>query len=193
MTRRYRTVSREHRRFLFFLFVIIVPLLFFSCAPSVHTASSSPHETPKGRSESTLTVPNGWIVVADSTDDPSIDVLLARNDRAATMVLRELHLLGSAQRALENEDICVAGNISLQMKLVDDTVDTRILRTPAPTEGDPSSCFYTYSRRSLLRRVLVFRKKSKLYELELAQEKEEDQFSQFVPDQSAIARFFMGM
>ena len=104
------------------------------------------------------------------------------------MILTELKPADSAKTALSGEEMCVLGNISMQNKLGTDGSDRRILRPPSAIGDGKEFCVYIYSENSLLRRVVVFRSKSKIYELEMCQNSESLVMSSVVDAQMAFVR-----
>ncbi len=107
------------------------------------------------------------------------------------MVAKELKPVASAKNHLADEDVCVLGNISMQDKLVNDNIDRRILRPPSVVGNEKRLCVYMYSENALLRRVVVFRARSTIYEVELFQENESLPFSSVIEAQSAFVRSLM--
>ena len=107
------------------------------------------------------------------------------------MVVKELRPVASAKELLTTEDICVLGNISMQSKLVDGNVRRRVLRAPSVIGNGTKFCVYLYSDDALLRRVLVFRTRSSIYEIELIQENESLSFSTVIEAQMSLARSFV--
>ena len=118
-------------------------------------------------------------------------MLLVRNDNAALMTVKELKPVASARSALANEDVCTLGNISMQGKLGNGNNAKRILRPPSVIGNGKPLCVYIYSENSLLRRVLVFRSGSTIYEVELLQSNESLSFSTVVEVQTAFAKSLM--
>ena len=118
----------------------------------------------------------------------SSDVFLTKNDGGASLSLRELKPAASAKNALAEENVCVLGNISMQNKLGIDGDEKRILRLPSFVGDGKEFCVYIYSENSLLRRVVVFRAKSKIYEVELRQNTESLALSSVVDAQMAFVK-----
>ncbi|HTX17410.1 MAG TPA: hypothetical protein VMG34_02020 [Bacteroidota bacterium] len=88
------------------------------------------------------------------------------------MLVRELKPVASARAFLGQEDLCVLGNISMQGKFAKEGPERKVLRPPAPMDGGKPACVYIYSENSLLRRVVVIRTRSAIYEVELLQDSE---------------------
>ncbi|MGA7162038.1 MAG: hypothetical protein WBZ48_13635 [Bacteroidota bacterium] len=173
-----------------FITILFSSLLSLSC--------SSPHqaavERPAAHSASPVEkmfVPAGWSIASDEGTSSSTEFHLAKNDGDAAMILRELKPTGSAKDMLTEEDICVLGNISMQSKLGTEDDERRILRLPSAAGEGKQCCVYVYSENSLLRRVAVFRTKSKIYELELRQNNESFQFSSAVDAQTLFVESMM--
>jgi hypothetical protein len=186
-----REINLNPQQFLLFLFFLTTSLLSYDCGSS-GTATISPRpEVPKEKPAPVFTAPDGWTITADSTTNNSIVLQLERTDHSADMVLKELHLLGEAQKTLPEENICVAGNISLTMKLANENDSIRVLRTPAPVDDSTESCYYTYIYHFLMRRVVVFRIGSRFYELELRQMTQDEPFMPCAEDQDDVVRSFM--
>ena len=79
-------------------------------------------------------------------------------------------------------------NISLRLKLADDSVQRRITRTPETVSKLSNSCTYVYDENGLLRRVIVFNKQNRMYELELLQENSSKPFEELTADQISMIR-----
>jgi len=173
-------------------FALLVAFIFssFFCL-----SCSSPHETTADRppvhtmdhTEKTF-VPAGWTAVPGAGNSSSAETFLMKNDGDAAIVLTELKPSASAKSLLSEEDICVLGNISMQNKLGAEGNDRRILRLPSAIDNGEEFCVYVYSENSLLRRVVVFRAKSKIYEVELRQNSESLALSSVVDAQTAFAK-----
>ena len=136
-------------------------------------------------------VPAGWTAVPDTGNSSSAELFLMKNDGDAAIVLTELKPAASAKSQLSEEDVCVLGNISMQNKLGADGNDRRILRLPSAIDNGKEFCVYIYSENSLLRRVVVFRAKSKIYEVELRQNSESLALSSVVDAQTAFVKSLM--
>jgi hypothetical protein len=79
----------------------------------------------------------------------------------------------------------------MQNKLGTDGNERRVLRLPAAIGDGKDFCFYIYSENSLLRRVVVFRSKLRIYEVELRQNSESLALSSVVDDQMAFVKSLM--
>ena len=128
-----------------------------------------------------------------STDKKSArpEIRLVRDENDASMIIRELRPVALAKTSLGGEDLCVLGNISMQGKLGKEGTDRKILRSPTLVGNGNQTCVYIYSENSLLRRVVVFRKKSAIYEVELFQDVDTLSFARVVDAQSAIVKGLM--
>lgn len=150
------------------------------------TASPSPNHSPQQ-----LIIPDGWVSIPQGQKPAHGEWRLVRNDSAASMIVRELKPLPTAKNSLAGEDICTLGNISMQSKLGNADAQMRILRSPSAIGNGKPVCVYIYSENSLLRRVLVFRSRSAIYEVELLQESDSLSFSSVLEAQTAFAKSLM--
>ena len=176
-------------------FVLLFAFIFSSL---FHLSCSSPHQTAADRPPvhtmdhtERIFVPAGWTAVPDTGNSSSAELFLMKNDGDAAIVLTELKPAASAKSQLSEEDVCVLGNISMQNKLGADGNDRRILRLPSAIDNGKEFCVYIYSENSLLRRVVVFRAKSKIYEVELRQNSESLALSSVVDAQTAFVKSLM--
>ena len=172
---------------------LLSSIIFFSCASPSEAVkpSSSPVSTTTTAPVKKLAPPDGWIAVSAGQRSAQGEIRLVRIDSAASMVLKELKPVASAKELLTTEDVCVLGNISMQSKLVDVGARRRVLRAPSVIGNGTKFCVYLYSEDSLLRRVLVFRSRSSIYEIELIQENESLLLSTVIEAQMAFARSFV--
>lgn len=106
------------------------------------------------------------------------------------MVLQELKVLTSDKEAFDEEDVCVFGNISLHNKLSKREAERRVTRSPS-AERNGKLCEYVYAEGALLRRVLVFRTRTSLFELELKQASERDPLESAADVQTGLAMSYM--
>lgn len=104
------------------------------------------------------------------------------------IIATELKQAASAKSSLSGEDVCVLGNISMQNKLGTDGSDRRILRLPSVIGDGSEFCVYVYSENSLLRRVVVFRSRSKIYEVELRQNSDALSMSSVLEAQMSLVK-----
>ena len=98
------------------------------------------------------------------------------------MVLREFQTDSSTQKALIKEDLNVVTNISLLSKLPENNSDYRLTRVPVVIDAKRNLFSYAYSEKGLLRRVIVFKKHQKFFELELMQERSSAEFDELTND-----------
>lgn len=177
-------------RFAPYTFVVLFAASIVSCSsPSESVkqiAAPPPYHPPKR-----IIIPDGWISVTPGQKSAAGELQLVRYDNAASMTVRELRPVASAKNSLAGEDVCTLGNISLQGKLGNGDNARRILRSPSAIGNGKPLCVYIYSENSLLRRVLVFRSGSTIYEVELFQSSESLSFSTVVEAQTAFARSLM--
>ena len=185
-----RTAAGGLEQFAPFITILFSSFLSLSCSSPHQAAVERPPAHSASHAEK-MFVPAGWSIVSDEGASPSTELHLAKNDGDAAMVLKELKPTGLAKGMLAEEDICVLGNISMQSKLGTDDDERRILRLPSAAGEGNESCVYVYSENSLLRRVVVFRAKSKIYELELRQNNESFQFSLGVDAQTLFVDSIM--
>ena len=161
----------------------VCAVVLSSCSsPRVAAVQRPPAHSPSHRER--ITAPPGWTVVPDGGKSPVAEMYLIKNDGDAAMVLEELKASASARSSLSDEDVCVLGNISMQNKLGAGDSDRRILRLPSPTGDGKDCCVYVYSESSLLRRVVVFRMSTRIFELELRQNSESRPLSSVVDAQT---------
>jgi len=116
---------------------------------------------------------------------------LIKNDGDAVMVLQEIRASASAKTSLSEENVCVLGNLSMQNKLGAEDNDRRVLRLPSPVGDCNNCCAYVYSENALLRRVVVFRVKGRIFELELRQNSESRPLSSVIEAQTFFVRSLM--
>ncbi len=154
------------------------------CASSIPTAAKMTPEHPLSRS---IAAPAGWIDVTDKALSPDVKYWMLAGDRSASLLLKELQPSVPAGTLAPDESIVTAAHISLRLKLALLGNGLRITQAPAQFVGNPAFGVYVYTEKGLLRRVLLFRKRSRLYELELAQETEAEEFSRHLSAQITFA------
>ena len=174
-----------------FVRFIAVPLTAFACV-----CCSSPPETTKPpavtiRPTKQSFVPEGWTALQRAQKSSAGEMRLTKNDASAFMVVRELKPLASARDLLVGEDVCMLGNISMGRKIGEGRNGRRILRPPSSVGNGKPYCVYMYSENSLLRRVVVFRTRSAILEVELLQESPTLAFSSVIEAQTALAKSLM--
>jgi hypothetical protein len=171
-------------------FIVLFAASIASCSSPGESvkqiAVTPPHHPPKQ-----LIIPEGWISLTPGQKSVAGELQLVRNDNAASMTARELKPVASAKNSLAGEDVCTLGNISMRGKLGNGDNSRRILRPPTAIGNGKPLCVYIYSENTLLRRVLVFRSGSTIYEVELFQTSESLSFSTVVEAQTAFAKSLM--
>jgi hypothetical protein len=166
-----RTAADGFARLVSSIPIIVCSVFSFSCSSHHETAAERPPAHIAYHAE-TMVIPAGWSAVPEAGRSASPQLILTKNDGDAAMILKELKPATSAKNMLTEEGVCVLGNISMQSKLGTDSDERRIVQPPSVSGNGKEFCVYIYSERSLLRRVVVFRAKSKIYEVELRQNNE---------------------
>lgn len=128
-------------------------------------------------------LPDHWSTIQEVPIDPSILTHIVNSDSTAIMILKEIHMDSSAAGLLPPDDICLAGQLSMRLKIEQHPTEYRITIVPQRFGTDSNSCSYVYMERELLRRVIVFRKSGFWYELELKQEASMKDFEQLSAEQ----------
>lgn len=185
-----RIAKYSSARFAPYTFFVLIAASIISCSSpseSVKQIVSLPPNHPPKR----IFIPDGWISLTPGQKSAGGELQLVRYDNAAAMTVRELKPVASAKNSLAGEDVCTLGNISMQGKLGSGNYSRRILRPPSAIGNGKPLCVYIYSENSLLRRVLVFRSGSTIYEVELFQSSESLSFSTVVEAQTAFAKSLM--
>lgn len=177
-------------RFVPFIVVLLCSAFVLSCSSSTETRTP-PVSLFSNHSAKRVSIPNGWSVAPNGQKSSHTELRLVRNDNAVSMIVRELKPIASTTSALMEEDVFVLGNISMQSKLGNGKGERRVLRPPSVIGNGKQFCVYIYSEDALLRRVLVFRSRSTIYEVELLQENESLSFSSVVETHTAFARSLM--
>ena len=141
------------------------------CSSSVQRSEVTPRKKsiPKKKPQPLQLIPPGLIDVTSQTAGTSALYILMDSSNSCAMILREYLAERSTTENLQQHDICFLGNISLRTRTADLTPGTRITRMPGTMEEDSTMCMYVYAEYGLLRRVVVFERGGKLYELELQQ------------------------
>ncbi len=136
-------------------------------------------------------LPAGWADITTRSKQPQIKQWLINKDQSATMVLRELQADSATKRLLMNEEINHIATISLHSRLSLNDPEIRITRVPIIIDLKRNFSSYVYSEKGLLRRVVVFRKKDVIMELELMQERSTTEFDVLTNDavQHAISLY----
>lgn len=155
------------------------------------TTAPVPKHVPEPPLSRSIPVPGGWMDVTDRALSPDVEYWLLAGDRSASLLLKELHPSRPIGALSPDESILTIANISLRLKLAELGDNLRITQSPVPFESDRTFAVYAYSEKGLLRRVLVFRKRSRFYELELVQEREEEALSTHLAAQITFAESVM--
>jgi hypothetical protein len=159
---------------------VLCAAVISSCSsPHVATVEHPPAHSPSRQPEK-IAAPPGWTIVPDGGKSPAAEMYLIKNDGDAAMVLQEIKASAPAQYSLTDENVCVLGNLSMQNKLGVGDNNRRVLRLPSPVGDTNNCCAYVYSENALLRRVVVFRLKSRIFELELRQNNESRSLSSVI-------------
>ena len=168
---------------------IACSLLLLCCTSTQPVPRSAQKSVPAPEvSQSNIVLPEGWTDITFKSNNPSVLLWIVNQDYSASMVLREFQADDSTKKILLKEDACFMANISLRLKLADDSVQRRITRTPETVSKLSNSCTYVYDENGLLRRVIVFNKQNRMYELELLQENSSKPFEELTADQISMIR-----
>jgi hypothetical protein len=173
-------------RFLATLGMTILGFFLSSCSSSIPEPRTNGHSIKKNGTP-TITVakqflPDGWADITSRSKQLQIKYWLVNSNNSATMVLRELQTDSSSQKSLMNEELNVIANISLLSKLPENNPDYRVTRVPAVIDAKRNFSSFAYSEKGLLRRVIVFKKQQKYFELELMQERSSAEFDELTND-----------
>jgi len=139
----------------------------------------------------TIPAPAGWMDVTDKALSPDVEYWLLAGNRSASLLLKELQPSRPVGAFSAGESILTIANVSLRLKLAELGSSLRITQSPVQFASDKAFAVYTYSEKGLLRRVLCFRKRTRFYELELAQENEEGEFGTHLAAQITFAESVM--
>ncbi len=161
-------------------------MFLWGCATRIPTPQpkAAVPDPPLARS---IPGPAGWNDVSDRALSPDVEYWLLAGDNSASLLLKEIQLSASSGAIPETESILTLSHISLRLKIAELRSGMRITQAPVVPESSPRFAMYSYTEHGLLRRVVVFRKRSRLYELELAQESDTGSFSLHLPAQLAFA------
>lgn len=166
-------------KFLNSLGLIIISIFLSSCSstiPSALPVASTAKKNPPTVTVAKQLIPAGWADITVRSERPEIKYWLINRTNSATMVLREFQIDSLSQQSLMNEDVNVMAKISLFSKLPENNSDYRITRVPAVIDAKRNFISYVYSEKGLLRRVVMFKKQQKYFELELIQEHSSEEF-----------------
>ena len=181
----------QEKGLLFSTVVIICSVVFLSCASTkpIPRKNKKPI-TSQAISKTDFVFPDGWIDITASSKISSISLWLVRQDFSASIIFKEIQTDASTRKIFFNEDICVAANISLRLKMADESPRKRITKVPELSTEIKGSCMYVYEVQGILRRVIVFRKQNKIYESEMMRENSSKSFEELTIDQINIIRQF---
>ena len=168
--------------------VIFITLLIFGEGCSTVTPVPPPTELnqPGTSASAKRRLPFGWSDITGKSQLPQIQLWLVNADASGTMVLRELQTDDSLLIAQSHRDASLLANISLRSKFANGFTGKRVTRTPAGIDSLLGVCGYVYDENGLLRKVIVFEHKHRLFELELFQEKPGAAFEGLVNDQATL-------
>lgn len=166
-------------RFLATLGITIISLLLSSCTSSIPASKAIAPSIKKSSSTVIIAkqfVPEGWADITSKSIRPEIKYWLIHHDNSATMVLRQFYIDSTTQKSMVKDDVNIVTNISLLSKLPENNSDYRVTRVPEVIDVRRNFFSYVYSEKGLLRRVIVFKKQQKYFELELIQERSSAEF-----------------
>lgn len=158
----------------------------WGCASTVPTpkAKTVIVDPPLSR---TIPGPTGWTDVSEKALSPDVIYWLLAADKSASLLLKEIQPSPSSGPISTDESIVTLSHLSLRIKLAELGNGLQITQVPAVSDSYPQFAIYSYSEKGLLRRVVVFRKRTRLFELELAQESDTGTFSRHLAAQIAFA------
>lgn len=162
-----------------------ISLFISSCSSSIPVSKSLTQPIKKITPTAPVAkqfFPDGWADITAKSKQTQIKYWLVNRDFSATMVLREFQTDSLTQKSLMKEESNVIATISLLSKLRDNDPDYRVTRVPAVVDAKRKFSSFAYSEKGLLRRVIVFRKEQKYFELELMQERSSAEFDELTND-----------
>lgn len=166
------------------LVAIACSFLFFCCTSTQPVPRYTKKPLPAHPvSQFSIVLPEGWSDITSKSNVPSVLLWFVNRDYSGSMVLREFQTDSLSGSVLLKEDICSMAHISLRLKLADDSVQRRITRMPEMANKFSDVCTYVYDENGLLRRVMMYRKQQRAYELELLQENASVPFDGLTADQ----------
>lgn len=169
------------------LFTVIAALLLASCGTTIPEPRFSP---PLKRIPSVAArpfLPDGWADITNKAKLPQVKLWLVNREFSGTMVLRELQMDDATQQQLRNEPAQLLAALSLRSKVQENDPDVRVTRVPSVIDVKRELVSYAYTQKGLLRRVVVFRKKDAVLELELLQEQPSAEFDVLTADLVTLA------
>lgn len=172
-------------RFLDTLGMTIVGLFLSSCSSSIPLSKPAAQPFKKNTPDAVVVkqfLPEGWADITSKSKQPQIKYWLVNRNNSATMVLRQIQTDSASQKSLMNEDLNVVTNISLLSKLPENNSGYRVTRVPKVIDTKRNFFSYAYTENGLLRRVIIFTKQQKLFELELMQERSSSEFDELTND-----------
>ncbi|MDD8019018.1 MAG: hypothetical protein PHP42_11635 [Bacteroidota bacterium] len=185
--------NKNSSRFFTVLFFGIIAAVsavsFISCSGAKPFPKFAKEKPPAP--SSSLALPDGWSDITTKSRLPQILLWIVNQNFSGTMELREMQMDDSTRNILLKEDPCFVANISLRAKLADENNGKRITRVPAMIDAEKEICGYTFTENALLRRVIVYRKQKKFYELELLQENASSAFEDLTNDQLSLVNILI--
>ncbi|MFA6438464.1 MAG: hypothetical protein WCX28_04095 [Bacteriovoracaceae bacterium] len=171
-------------RFIDLLFSIVAMFFLSSCFSTIPEPKyiAPPKPAVSHASVSRSYLPEGWADITSKAKLPQIKLWLVNRDFSGTMVLRELQPDAGTQQILLFEEINLIATMSLRSKIPDSNPDYRVTRVPAVIDMKRNFSSYAYTEKGLLRRVIVFKKKLAILELELLQEQSVAEFDTLTND-----------
>lgn len=178
----------QKTRAILFLIGVSCALLSFNCTTTQPVPRYTKKETSsQPPSRSSIIIPEGWLDITSQSAISSILLWIVNEDNSASMVLKEFQADDSTRKMLLKEDVCFVANISLRLKMADDSVQRRITRAPETVAKGHNSCTYVFEEKGLLHRVIVYKKNEKYFELELSQENSSKPFEMLTMEQMSMA------
>ncbi|MEW5797898.1 MAG: hypothetical protein AB1728_02720 [Bacteroidota bacterium] len=175
----------------FFLKKVFIPtaavvssMFLFSCSSTKSVPKYSKQKPVQQVMQERL--PDGWADITDKSKVPAIKKWFVNRDYSATLVLKELQSDDSTKKALAQEDICTAANLSLHLKVGEFAGERRVTRIPERLNR--TTCSYVYEEKGLLRRVIVYKNGKGFFELELMQENQSADFETLTNEQLSVLK-----
>lgn len=182
----------QHRTALRFFVAIIFASIHFSCS----TTESIPRYSKSSPESATASVSHaslfeGWDDITHQSMNPSIELWLINKRHSSSILLRHFIIDDTTTNALDQEDICTIGHLSLRLKLAERFHERRITRVPEMMTDTINFCAYIYEENGILRRVVVFKNEGAYFELELMQEETDSDFKVLAKEQNEVLRMIM--
>ncbi len=159
--------------------------MLFSCTtplPGPRSAAPDRFRPKPAPVPQRLVLPEGWADITSRSALPAIRLWLVNREYSGTMILKELTIDSASAPFLRSGDADLLATISLRSKIPDPHPDLRVTRVPSVVDPVRAISSYAYIERGLLRRVAVFHKKGKIFELELMQEQPSAEFDVLTED-----------